>query len=372
MNDRKPNLTFTIFLILTSALFCSAQSRVEVNLPDIPGYQTLKCDFHMHTVFSDGDVWPTVRVQEAWLEGLDAIAITDHIEYLPHSQDLESDHNRSFEIAEPLAEQMGIVLIQGTEITRKMPPGHLNALFVTNANLLERESWWDACVEAKEQGAFIFWNHPGWKAQQPDTTRWWDEHTRLLNAGMLNGIEVYNHQEYYPEALDWARQKKLTVLANSDIHSPTSMTYGAKHRPMTLVFATDKSPGAIKQALKENRTVAYFDNQLVGDRQYLTPLFFGSIKIKNKQVGLENHQIKKVQIHNDSDIDFHLRLRQPAIGLSCPDEITLEAHRTIFIDLTGTSDEVKAMDRLRLFYEVTNLRTLSGSPLPVNLDIANR
>lgn len=372
MNDLRPNLIFTLLLILSSSLFCSAQNRVEVNIPDIPGFQTLKCDFHMHTIFSDGDVWPTVRVQEAWLEGLDAIAITDHIEYLPHSQDLQSDHNRSFEIAEPLADQMGIVLIRGTEITRNMPPGHLNALFITNANLLERENWWDACVEAREQGAFIFWNHPGWNAQQPDTTRWWDEHTRLLNAGILNGIEVYNHQEFYPEVRDWARQKKLTVLANSDMHSPASMTYGAKHRPMTLVFATDKSQGAIKQALKDRRTVAYFDNQLVGDRQYLLPLFFGSIKIKTKKVELENHLIRKVQIHNSSDIDFHLKLRQPGIGFSCPEEITLEAHRTVFIDLTGTSDEVRMMDRLKLFYEVTNLQMLSGSSLPVNIDIANR
>ena len=28
----------------------------------------------MHTVFSDGTVWPTVRVTEAWEEGLDAMA----------------------------------------------------------------------------------------------------------------------------------------------------------------------------------------------------------------------------------------------------------------------------------------------------------
>lgn len=325
----------------------------------------------MHTVFSDGDVWPTVRVQEAWTEGLDVIAITDHIEYLPHSQDMEIDHNRSFKIAEPLAEQMGIILVQGSEITRKMPPGHLNALFITNANLLEREDWWDACVEAKEQGAFIFWNHPGWKAQQPDTTQWWPEHSRLLNEGLLSGIEVYNSREYYPEALQWAKQKLLTVLCNSDIHSPISMAYSGNHRPMTLVFATNKSIGAVKQALKDRRTVAYYDNQLLGDKQYLSPLFFRSIQIKNEGIGLGNHQIKKVMIHNSSDLDFHLKKRQPSIGFSCPDNVTLEAHKTVFIDLTGTSEEVNIMDRLKLYYEVTNLRTLSGKALPVNIEVSN-
>ena len=57
--------------------------RKTINIPDILGYKTLKCDFHMHTVFSDGIVWPTFRVDEAWEEGLDAIAITDHIENQP-------------------------------------------------------------------------------------------------------------------------------------------------------------------------------------------------------------------------------------------------------------------------------------------------
>ena len=53
--------------------------RQLINIPDIMGYQTLKCDFHIHTVFSDGQEWPSMRVNEAWNDGLDAIAITDHI-----------------------------------------------------------------------------------------------------------------------------------------------------------------------------------------------------------------------------------------------------------------------------------------------------
>ena len=43
-----------------------ADVRREIRFPDLPGCGTLKCDFHMHTVFSDGEVWPPVRVAEAW------------------------------------------------------------------------------------------------------------------------------------------------------------------------------------------------------------------------------------------------------------------------------------------------------------------
>ncbi len=61
----------------------------------------------MHTVFSDGNVWPSVRVAEAWQEGLDVIAITDHMEYHPHADDIPVQFGRAYEIAKPSADQYG-------------------------------------------------------------------------------------------------------------------------------------------------------------------------------------------------------------------------------------------------------------------------
>ena len=52
----------------------------KIVVPDIEGYKTLTGDFHIHTVFSDASVWPSTRVQEAIWEGLDVIAITEHID----------------------------------------------------------------------------------------------------------------------------------------------------------------------------------------------------------------------------------------------------------------------------------------------------
>ena len=75
-------------LILCFTFWGKAQVRNEIRVPDPEGYRTLKCDFHIHTVFSDGLVWPTVRVDEAYREGLDAIALTEHLEYRPHRQDI--------------------------------------------------------------------------------------------------------------------------------------------------------------------------------------------------------------------------------------------------------------------------------------------
>ena len=137
MNLRTTKLTLLLFLfvsVLFSLSICFAQTntRAEIKIPDIPGYRTLKCDLHMHTVFSDGQVWPTVRVEEAWREGLDVISITDHIEYLIHKDDILKNHNRPYEIARAKAEELGIILIKGAEITRSMPPGHFNGHWIKN------------------------------------------------------------------------------------------------------------------------------------------------------------------------------------------------------------------------------------------------
>ncbi len=132
---------FTIlFIFLAGVAGAQNRYRKEVRIPDIPGYKTLKCDFHIHTVFSDGSVWPDIRSEEAWREGLDAIAITDHIEYQPHHEDLPTNHDRSYEIAKPHGDQLDILVIKGSEVTRSMPPGHLNAIFLENVALSSRRS----------------------------------------------------------------------------------------------------------------------------------------------------------------------------------------------------------------------------------------
>lgn len=355
-----------IFLFLTETSL--AQSRRIINFPDIQGYQTLKCDFHLHTVFSDGTVWPTVRVKEAWEEGLDAISITDHIEYRPHSKDINADHNRSFEIAEPLAKELKILLIHGAEITRNMPPGHLNTLFIKNANLLDRENINDALKEARDQGAFIIWNHPCWSVQQPDSIIWWKEHSNLQKNNMLHGIEVFN-ESFCPEAMKWANEKKLTLLGNSDEHDPSDCR--RNHRPMTLVFSKSRTLGGIKEALFNRRTVAYFENTLVGDASFLNPLFFASLEFENAPLKLRNEESRIIFIKNNSDINFEIELAQPGIGFDAPAKITLTAHQITSLELTGNSEEVTLMKNLKVYYEVKNMKVSNTDNLVVTFLFQN-
>lgn len=283
--------------------------RKTINVPNILGFQTLKCDFHMHTVFSDGIVWPTYRVDEAWNNGLDVIAITDHIERNPGKTDVGGDDNSSYKIALPRAREKNIILIHAGEITRSMSPGHFNALFLEDTQALDKQDWHEAFDEAKKQGAYIIWNHPGWQAQQPDTTKWWQEHTDLYEQGMLHAIEVFNEKEWYPIALDWCMDKDLAPHAATDIHGIVSEFYDLEkyNRPVTLVLAKERTEEAVREALFANRTIAYFANTLAGKEEYLKAFFEATIQYS--YLNTTKHG-DRYQFTNTCDVPYFMQAKR--------------------------------------------------------------
>jgi len=352
-----------IYLVVITCLllapFATADVRHKINIPDILGYKTLKCDFHMHTVFSDGQVWPTVRVDEAWREGLDAISITDHIEYQPYKQDVPTNHGRSHEIALRQAQEKNILLIKGAEITRDTPPGHFNALFVEDINLLDTEDLIDAIKAANNQGSFVFWAHPGWK---PEFKGWFDIHTQLYENKWLDGIEVANGKSYYPEAHQWCLEKNLTMLGTSDAHEPIvgSEITPENHRPMTLVFAKEKSIKAIREALVAGRTVVWFKNQLIGRPNYLRAIFMTAVQI-HKPHHRQDDTIW-FEVTNNSDIDIEIQgLEEGGQG-----KLTLPANA---ITMVKTKADSKA-EQTELKCLVTNFLIAPDKGLPVNVIVS--
>jgi hypothetical protein len=316
-------LIISIFLIATVSIAGFGQRKI-VNLPDLPGYVTLKCDFHLHTVFSDGNVWPTVRVGEAYRDGLDAIAITDHIEYNPKKDFIPVDHNAAWKIAENTATDFNLILVHATEITRKMPPGHMNALFIQDASLLTADSVMDVYSEAIRQGAFLQWNHPGWKSQEPDgIPKLYPIHKTLIEKGWLHGIEFFNDSEYYPLVMSFCRQYNLAVMANSDSHGVISEQYTEPYytnRPMTLVFAKARTSDALKEAMFAGRTLAYFRDMIAGKEEYARPFFYQCISVGKPY--LENEKSIFFEIKNRSDVPFFLVNGVP----EAPESLTLAAN----------------------------------------------
>ena len=53
----------------------SHEHNRAIEFPDVEGYLTLTADLHQHTVFSDGYVWPRIRVEEGLRDSLDVMAI---------------------------------------------------------------------------------------------------------------------------------------------------------------------------------------------------------------------------------------------------------------------------------------------------------
>jgi len=313
----------------------------------------------MHTVFSDGSVWPPVRVDEAWRVGLDAIAVTDHIEYQPHEEDVPTRHNRSYELAVGRARQCGVLLARGAEITRDTPPGHFNAIFLENVDPLETDDLVDVIKRANDQGAFVFWNHPGWKG--PELGRWTDVHTQLYEKGWLHGIEVANGETYYPEAHRWCLEKQLTMMGNSDIHGPDLRlrNTAADHRTMTLVFVTERTLDGLKAALKAGRTAVWLQDRIIGRREWIEPLFYASLEVEPPH--LRTNNALWVKMANGSAVDIRLENR----GQLGPAELVLPADSVTLVRIAGRNLD----GPLALPYTATNFLVAPDRSLDVTLRI---
>ncbi len=359
----------TALILVSSQLLAQHGHNRQIEFPDIPGYKTLVCDFHQHTVFSDGNVWPSIRVQEALKDGLDAISITDHIEYQPHSEDIpHPDRNRSYQVAKDAAKNKNLIVINGSEITRSMPPGHANAIFLQDANELLVDDSVEVFRQAKKQDAFIFWNHPHWTSQAPDgIASLTKTHKYLLKNSLINGIEVVNSTSYSDEALQIALDYNLTIMGTSDIHGLIDWQYDVPHgghRPVTLVFATEKSETALKDGLLNRRTVVWFNNTLIGRPEYLVPLIEQSVSVTTARY-MAKTSVLAVTIENDSDVDYIMENRS---------KYTLHKNASVFTikanDITRLEIKtIKKIEELEFKLKVLNAVTAPKTHPVIGLHI---
>ena len=351
-------IKYLIFLVIFSYLIAhdNGENR-HIEFPNPPGYKTLVCDLHMHSVFSDGSVWPDIRIEEAKRDGLDVIATTEHIEYQPWKADIpHPDRNKSYEYHSNFAKGSSVMVINGSEITRDMPPGHANAIFINDANKLITDDPLDAYYEARKQDAFIFWNHPYWASQSPDASVPLSQmHKNLINEGLIEGIEIVNDTTFSNEALQIALDYNLTILGTSDIHGIVDWQYripSGGHRPVTLVFTREKTKISLKKALQKGQTVVWFKKKLIGKEDFLLPLINSSLKINSAKY-FANTTVAHVTISNNSDAPYTLRNQSKYDFYNLTDLVMIPAHGEVNID-------VRTIEKLRKFklqFEVLNALT---------------
>ena len=331
-----------------------------VSFPDIPGYTTLSTDLHQHTVFSDGSVWPDIRVQEALKDGIDVISLTEHLEYQPHKADVpHPDRSRSYQIALQEAKNHNLMVVPGSEITRKMPPGHCNAVFIRDPNKLLISDSMGVFEEAHRQGAFVFWNHPNWTSQRSNgMATLTPMHEALIKKGWLNGIEVVNDNTYSEEALQIALEHNLTIMGTSDVHGLIDWIFEVPdggHRPVTLVFAKDKSADAVKEGLLDRRTVVFFRDMLIGLEAFVKPLAEASLSLDTAWY-IGRSQVLAVKIKNSSSCAYTLHNKTGYTFHNMGDIISIPAQGEIELHVK-TVTELKSV---KLEFEVMNAVTAPG------------
>lgn len=348
-------------LVLAAAPAAAQGVRDSLPVPDVPGYKTLKCDFHMHTVFSDGDVWPTLRVTEAFRDGLDAIAITDHAAYNPKKDDVRYDLNRPYALARDLAAQLGLILVHGIEVNDGLT--HVNAIFLKDAQALVGVGLKEVLVRAKQQGAFAFWNHPGWR-RTPD----WSYVADFHKDGLFAGMEIVNGRDFYPEAYPWIEQYKLAILADSDIHRPIGYEYGKRERPVTLAFVRTRDEAGLKEALVERRTAAWMNGQVWGFEPHLSALWSGAVKAEGTQLASKPGGRVVLMLRNDSALPFEINLAGSPQWLK-GGSASLPPQAATGLALAVDKTAPAGAHRVELEFEVANFYIGPGRNLRVKLPL---
>ena len=309
-------------------------NRKEFHAPSVDGYTAYKADLHNHTIFSDGHLSMESRVREAWSDGLDVIAVTEHLEYRPQEKNLVKylkgyvgkgtkaraydfvsktcpakeeigvDFNVPVEIARATAKNYDMTIISGIEVTRKPDEYcHFNALFTTDNNAIYDADPMQSLRNAKAQGALVMHNHPGWLRKNMEMTKF---EKAAYKEGLIDGIEIMNGAEFYPKALTRAWKYNFFVSSNTDIHNPSAERYEryGERRNMTLIFAKDKSVESLREAIEARRTLAYSFGTLAGSEELLRKFFKASIEVR--QIAPDRKGRRQIIVTNNSSVDWWL------------------------------------------------------------------
>jgi hypothetical protein len=294
-------------LILVLIIFnINSQSRKEFfKSPKEIFY--ISSDLHIHSVFSDGSVWPTIRVDEAIRDSIDLISLTEHLEYQSHISDIpHTNRNRSFQIAGGYVQKKPLAVVHGTEITKPMPPGHFNAIFIKDANKFfdknkEPLSFINGIKEANNQGAFVFWNHPMWEANRSDGIAKLDPiHKEVINKKLLHGIEVVNFDTFSEEAMQIALDNELTMMGTSDVHVLIDWDFNKKeesfHRPITFIMSKNRTIKSIRDALFNGDTFIWYRDLIIGRSNNLKQVIQNNLKVISKGYGFKGRKVEILQV----------------------------------------------------------------------------
>ncbi|MCK4745865.1 MAG: hypothetical protein KAT15_02470, partial [Bacteroidales bacterium] len=160
----------------------------------------------------------------------------------------------------------------------------------------------------------------------------------------LHGVEVSNGGEWYPVALDWCREKKLTAFANSDIHPAVDYKYDLSlansHRPMTLVISRNRTVEGVKEALFSRRTVGFTGEQLMGPEELILDFFHAAVKIHPPFLTAERHDRTMIYRELENPTDLTFILEKEGEGKQTR-RIVLRPHSMVILSYPAEGEELR-------------------------------
>ena len=334
----------------------NAQRRTEIILPQVNGLNVYKADLHTHSIYSDAELTPEERVKEAWFDGLDIFAMTDHVEYRRHEpnmlkflkgytggevkkavnsnvirkaateQGILADLNLPTKLAQKAAKAYGdaLLIIPACEITREPKTiGPFNALFTTDNNAIYDTDPLQSLRNAKKQGALITQNHPGWSRKTCDITEF---EQKAFDEKLIDGVEIMNGYWFYPKAMQRCVDWNLYMLGCTDIHNRTNhYRQNGYFRTMTLIFAKENTSKAIRKALEKGHTLAYSAGNIAGDAKLLQDFFKASVSYKFLSRGKKG--AATYALTNTTSLDYKIRVGKRIYELPAFQTITISVSK---------------------------------------------
>ena len=202
-------------------------------------------------------------------------------------------------------------------------------------------------------------DHPNWTSQRKDgIARLEETNIELIEKGYVSGIEVVNDVTYSDEALEIALKYNLAIIGTSDIHGLVDWQYRVAeggHRPITIIFAEERSKQGLLDALNARRTAAWYQNTLIGREEHVLPLVEASISVSSARYGGDT-SVLRVELWNSSDAEYSLKNSSSYRFHNVADILTVAPHHTTIL-LVKTITRIESID---LSFEVLNVVTAPG------------
>ena len=219
--------------------------------------------------------------------------------------------------------------------------GHINALFVKDANALvrwprglaagdvrahyEAAKAFDAAAilrEAKAQSPFVFLNHPHWTAQQSNgKARLTPFQKAMSEEALIQGIEVANGADYSEEAFKLALENHLTVIGPWDIHNLIDWDYTPPRARTARLRWFLRRPGP--------RTPS---KPLIGRPLKVEAIVNASSSVASAAY-VGDLEILEVTLHNNSDAVFELENRSDFTFMEQGDDLKLPARGSLTLSI---------------------------------------